>query len=41
VADLLNRITTLTTRIETMSKDLEFLKARKYRITADAQPVDG
>jgi hypothetical protein len=40
VADLLNRITTLTTRLETMSKDLELLKTRKYRITADAQPVD-
>jgi hypothetical protein len=40
VADLLNRITTLTTRLETMSKDLELLKTRKYRITADAQPID-
>jgi hypothetical protein len=40
IQDLLTQLNTLTTRFDTMSKDLELLKTRKYRITADAQPID-
>jgi hypothetical protein len=40
IEDLLAQLNTLTTRFDAMSKDLETLKTRKYRITADAQPVD-
>jgi hypothetical protein len=40
LTDLQAQLTTLTTRFDAISKDLEMLKARKYRITADAQPVD-
>jgi hypothetical protein len=40
LTDLQAQLTTLTTRFDAISKDLEMLKTRKYRITADAQAVD-
>jgi hypothetical protein len=40
LTDLQAQLNTLTNRFDAVSKDLEMLKTRKYRITADAQPVD-